>query len=61
VTETSEVPVVNKQARVVEEVRLTKDVNETDEVVRDSVRKTDVEVENLTDESLKSKRPRKKL
>jgi stress response protein YsnF len=61
VTETSEVPVVRKDARVVEEVRLTKDVNETDEVVRDSVRKTDVEVENLSDESLKSKRPRKKL
>lgn len=60
-TETSEVPIVNKEARVVEEVRLTKDVEERDEVVRDSVRQTDVDVENLSDESVRSKRPRKKL
>jgi len=44
-TERTEVPVVNKEARVVEEVRVSKDVNERDEVIRDTVRKTDVDVE----------------
>lgn len=46
-TERAEVPVVNKQARVVEEVRVTKDVNERDETIRDTVRNTDVDVEKL--------------
>ncbi len=45
--EQAEVPVVGKTARVVEEVRLDKDVEERDEVVRDTVRRTDVDVENL--------------
>lgn len=45
-TERSEVPVVNKEARVVEEVRVTKDVNERDETIRDTVRKTDIDIEN---------------
>lgn len=61
-TETSEVPIVNKEARVVEEVRLNKEVTERDEVVRDTVRKTDVDVENLNEETLKSRKGgRKKL
>ncbi|MEJ7740485.1 MAG: YsnF/AvaK domain-containing protein [Chitinophagaceae bacterium] len=47
VTEQSEVPVVNKQARVVEEVSLGKEVNEKEETVRGTVRKTEVDVENL--------------
>lgn len=46
-TERSEVPVVNKEARVVEEVRVTKDVNERDETIRDTVRNTDVDIENV--------------
>jgi stress response protein YsnF len=46
-TEHAEVPVVGKTARVVEEVRLDKQVEERDEVVRDTVRRTDVDVENL--------------
>ena len=44
-TERTEVPVVNKEARVVEEVRVSKDVNERDEVIRDTVRNTDVDVQ----------------
>jgi stress response protein YsnF len=44
-TERAEVPVVNKEARVVEEVRVSKDVNERDEVIRDTVRNTDVDVQ----------------
>jgi len=44
-TETSEIPVVNKESRVVEEVNLRKDVEEKDEKIRGSVRRQDVEVE----------------
>jgi stress response protein YsnF len=40
-----EVPVVNKEARVVEEVTLNKEVNEREETVRDTVRNTEVDVE----------------
>ncbi len=47
VTETSEEAVVNKQARVVEEVVVGKDVTERAETVRDTVKRTDVEVEQL--------------
>jgi uncharacterized protein (TIGR02271 family) len=44
---TAEEAVVNKQARVVEEVKLNKDVQQRTETVRDTVRRTDVEVEQL--------------
>lgn len=46
-TEHAEVPVVGKEARVVEEVKLKKEVNERKETVRDSVRHTEVEAEKL--------------
>jgi stress response protein YsnF len=45
-TERSEVPVVNKEARVVEEVRVSKEVTERDETIRDTVRNTEVDIEN---------------
>jgi len=51
VTEHSEVPVVNKEARVVEEVSLGKDVDTRTETVRDTVRKTEVDVEDLENKS----------
>ncbi|MBA2668416.1 MAG: YsnF/AvaK domain-containing protein [Trueperaceae bacterium] len=44
-TETSEEVVVDKQARVVEEVVLRKDARERTETVSDTVRRTDVEIE----------------
>jgi stress response protein YsnF len=47
VTEHAEVPVVNKEARVVEEISLSKEVEEHDEVIRDSVRKTEVDIDDL--------------
>lgn len=47
VTEKAEVPVVAKQARVVEEVVIGKEVSERTETVRDTVRKTDVNVEEV--------------
>lgn len=48
-TERTEDVVVGKRARVVEEVVLTKDVDERTETVRDTVRRTDVEVERTDD------------
>lgn len=57
-TEHSEEAVVSKQARVVEEVSVGKTVEERDQVVRDTVRRTDVDVEEIdtidTDESRRS-------
>jgi len=47
VTEKSEVPVVTKEPRVVEEVSINKEVRERDEKIKDSVRQTEVEVERL--------------
>jgi len=46
-TERSEIPVVNKEARVVEEVRISKEVSERDETIRDTVRSTEVDVDRL--------------
>ncbi|WP_053093770.1 DUF2382 domain-containing protein [Rufibacter radiotolerans] len=46
-TERAEVPVVNKEARVVEEITLDKEVEERDEVIRGTVRSTEVDVDNL--------------
>jgi uncharacterized protein (TIGR02271 family) len=48
VREHAEVPVVNKKARVVEEVDVNKSVNEREQTIRDNVRRQDVEVEDLT-------------
>jgi uncharacterized protein (TIGR02271 family) len=48
-TEMAEEPVIQKQARVVEEVGLHKEVEQRTETVRDTVRHTEVDVENLTD------------
>ncbi|HEY3067672.1 MAG TPA: YsnF/AvaK domain-containing protein [Methylomirabilota bacterium] len=44
-TETSEEPVIMKEARVVEEVAIGKDVQERTETIKDTVRRTDVRVE----------------
>lgn len=46
-TETAEEPVIAKQARVVEEVKIGKDVSERTETVKDKLRRTEVEVEEL--------------
>ncbi len=43
----AEEPVINKQARVVEEVRVGKEATERTQTVRDTVRRTEVETENL--------------
>lgn len=54
--EHAEVPVVSKEARVVEEVSLGKEVQEREETIRDTVRKTEVDVENLDKGTLQTGR-----
>jgi stress response protein YsnF len=46
-TERTEVPVVNKESRVVEEVKISKDVNEREETIRDTVRGTDIDIDKV--------------
>ncbi|WP_439554948.1 YsnF/AvaK domain-containing protein [Dyadobacter sp.] len=48
--EYAEIPVVNKEAHVVEEVSLNKVVDERDEIISETLRNTEVEAEDLTDE-----------
>jgi uncharacterized protein (TIGR02271 family) len=47
VTESAERAVVSKEARVVEEVQIGKQATERTETIRDTVRKTDVDVERV--------------
>ena len=56
ITERAEVPVVGKQARVVEEVEVGKNVTERDETIRDKVRATEVNVEEIDTPKTKAKR-----
>ena len=61
ITETTEVPVVGKSARVVEEVLVSKEASERTEHITDTVRKTEVEVEQIrADENSTKSRGRKK-
>ncbi len=52
-TETAEEAEIEKQARVVEEVSLTKTAKEREQTIRDKVRRTDVEVEEIGAKSRK--------
>ena len=52
-TETGEEAVVSKQARVVEEVTVGKDVSERSQKVKDTVRRTEVDVEELPGDTLR--------
>jgi uncharacterized protein (TIGR02271 family) len=54
VTERAEKAVVGKQARVVEEVVVGKDVTERDKTITDTVRRTEVDVDDLTDGQTKT-------
>ncbi|MFD2247780.1 YsnF/AvaK domain-containing protein [Pontibacter ruber] len=47
IVEHAEIPVVNKEARVVEEIDLTRETTEHDETVRDTVRRQDVDIKDL--------------
>jgi uncharacterized protein (TIGR02271 family) len=48
VTEMAEEPVVGKRTRVVEEVSVGKEATQRTETIRDTVRRTDVDVQNLS-------------
>jgi stress response protein YsnF len=52
-TATSERPVISKEARVTGEVALSKQTSEREEVVRDTLRRKDVEVETIKEPSRK--------
>ncbi len=54
-TETAEEAVVSKQARVVEEVTVGKDVTQRTETIKDKVRHTEVEVEDTMPDATKRK------
>jgi uncharacterized protein (TIGR02271 family) len=54
ITERAEEAVVSKQARVVEEVEVGKRVEEHDQVIRDTVRRTDVDVEEINTATTRS-------
>ncbi len=51
-TEHAEIPVVNKKARVVEEIRVKKDVDNREETVRYTVSSTEVDIENKHSEDV---------
>lgn len=57
-TEHAEVPVVSKTANVIEEITVGKEVTEREETIRDTVRSTEVDVEQLgsTERSLRTER-----
>lgn len=53
VTESAEEAVISKDARVVEEVVVSKDVETRQEQIHDTVRRTDVNVEQLNDQNIR--------
>ncbi len=59
-TERAEVPVVSKEARVVEEIKLSKDVTERTETINETARDTEVDVENLSKGNVTGKTNKKK-
>lgn len=60
ITEHAEVPVVAKEARIVEEVVIGKNVEERTETIRDTIRRTDVEVEETDTDVANRSRTAKK-
>ena len=51
ISETVEEPVVSKEARVVEEVVVGKETTERTEKIKETVKRTEVEIQKLTDEA----------
>jgi uncharacterized protein (TIGR02271 family) len=50
-TERSEEVVIGKQARVVEEIEIGKNVTEHEETIRDTVKRTEVDIEEINNET----------
>ncbi len=59
-TETSEVPVVNKEARVKEEVTLEKEVENKEKVIKDKVKETKVDIDKKRDKDAYASRNKSK-
>ncbi|MBC8033742.1 MAG: YsnF/AvaK domain-containing protein, partial [Chitinophagaceae bacterium] len=57
ITERGEVPVVTKEARVVEEISVGKEIEHRNETIRDTVRKTEVDIEEFDQDG----RPRNRV
>jgi stress response protein YsnF len=55
VTETTEIPVVSKDARVVEEIKLGKEVEENEETIKGTVRSTEVRTEDIQSDETKKR------
>ena len=53
--ETTEVPVVSKEARIVEEVSLKKEVSEKEQTIRDTVKETQIDMEKNDGDSYRTK------
>ena len=51
--ETTEEPVVSKETHVIEEIRITKNVVDHEEKIRDKVRRTDIDIEGFGPERLR--------
>ncbi|MBC3541133.1 DUF2382 domain-containing protein [Rufibacter sediminis] len=51
--EYAEVPIISKEAYVVEEITLGKEVEIREEVVRDTVRKTEIQIDDLKEEEMR--------
>ena len=58
-TERSEIPDVRKTSKVVEEISLEKEVEHRDETVKDTVRKTEVDIDDIDPDDRNSKTRRK--
>ena len=54
-TEYSEVPVVKKEAHVVEEITVTKNVSEKEEIIKETLRKTEATIEEIKKPKSKKK------
>ena len=54
-TETAEVPVVSKEAHIVEEVTLNKEVREHEHTINETLRSTEVDVDKISGGDLKTK------
>ena len=52
----AQIPVISKKARVVEEVIIGKNMTEHTETVRDSVKRTDVRVEEIRTDDAENRR-----
>lgn len=55
ITGRAEVPAVSKEARVVEEINVGRNVEEREEKIKETVRKTDMEINKIGEEELKNR------